>query len=207
MPGYTLAVFESRDAAREFIKSKYGYIAGSPRPDLRREPHGWRMPVAVKVVVAVKEVALMTLAAPSRDLQRHIRARPLQGYKAPRPKEIALHMAVADALRRYAKPDWRWSHFPAGEHRDVRTAAKLKAMGVQRGWPDFVLFDPSGRLHALELKRHGEGLNEDQKAFKDWCNAHGAPHWVVRSVDEAMVVLGEFGVLRIKLAAAGQAAE
>lgn len=55
MPGYTLAVFESRDAAREFIKSKYGYIA--TRPDLRREPHGWRMPVAVKVVVAVKEVA------------------------------------------------------------------------------------------------------------------------------------------------------
>ena len=35
---------------------------------------------------------------------------------APRPKEIALHMAVADILRRFSRPDWRWSHFPAGEH-------------------------------------------------------------------------------------------
>ena len=70
---------------------------------------------------------------------------------APRPKEIGLHMAVADLLRRFARSDWRWAHYPAGEHRDIRTAAKLKAMGVQRGWPDFILLDPSGRLHALEL--------------------------------------------------------
>ena len=27
-----------------------------------------------------------------------------------------------DILRRFARPDWRWSHFPAGEHRDVRVA-------------------------------------------------------------------------------------
>jgi hypothetical protein len=64
---------------------------------------------------------------------------------APRPKELALQMQVADLLRRFARTDWRWSHFPAGEHRDVRTAAKLKAMGVQRGWPDFILLDPAGR--------------------------------------------------------------
>ena len=95
-----------------------------------------------------------------------------------RPKEIALHMAVADILRRFAQPDWRWSHFPAGEHRDVRTAAKLKAMGVARGWPDFVLFDPFGCLHALELKRQGETLSEDQEAFEAWCIGRGVPHVV-----------------------------
>jgi hypothetical protein len=71
---------------------------------------------------------------------------------APRPLELQLHMAVADLLRRFARPDWRWSHFPAGEHRDVRTAAKLKAMGTQPGWPDLILFDPSGKLHALEYR-------------------------------------------------------
>src|SRR5271156_5557392 len=94
----------------------------------------------------------------------------------PRPKELALHMSVADILRRFARPDWRWSHFPAGEHRDVRTAAKLKAMGVQRGWPDFVLFDPTGRLHALELKREGETLTDDQEDFQTWCIARGVPN-------------------------------
>jgi hypothetical protein len=29
---------------------------------------------------------------------------------APRPKELALHIAVADLLRRFARPDWRWGH-------------------------------------------------------------------------------------------------
>lgn len=128
------------------------------------------------------------------------RARPRKA-KAPRPKEIALHMAVADLLRRFAKPEWRWSHFPAGEHRDVRTAAKLKAMGVQRGWPDFVLFDPSGRLHALELKRQGEGLTDEQKEFEAWC-AGGAPHEVARSIDDALAILTGWDVLRIKIARA-----
>jgi hypothetical protein len=78
----------------------------------------------------------------------------------PRPLELQLHMAVADLLRRFANPDWRWSHFPSGELRDIKTASKLRAMGLARGWPDFVLIDPSGRLHALELKRQGETLSD-----------------------------------------------
>jgi len=55
LKGYAVAVFENREVAREFIKLNFGYIA--TRPDLREEPHGWRMPVAVKVEVVVKEVA------------------------------------------------------------------------------------------------------------------------------------------------------
>lgn len=57
MKGYSTAVFENRESARDFIKSKYGYIAW--RPDLRREPHGWRTPIAVKVEVVIKEVATL----------------------------------------------------------------------------------------------------------------------------------------------------
>lgn len=140
----------------------------------------------------------MTLP-PLLALAQGRRARPRKA-KAPAPKEIELHMAVADVLRRFAKPDWRWSHFPAGEHRDVRTGAKLKAMGLQPGWPDFMLFDPSGRLHALELKRVGEVLDDDQEAFQEWCIARGVPHSVSQYVDEAVMVLDLWGVLRIKLA-------
>jgi len=42
-------LFRTRQAAREWIKTKYGYIA--ERPDLQAEPHGWRMPKAVKVKI------------------------------------------------------------------------------------------------------------------------------------------------------------
>jgi hypothetical protein len=42
---------------------------------------------------------------------------------------------------------------------------------------------------------------EDQRAFKDWCIAHGVPHFVVLTTDEALAVLSNWGVLRIRVAA------
>jgi hypothetical protein len=45
-------LFETRRAAREHIQLAYGYFA--ERPDLYAEPHGWRMPQAVRVVVSVE---------------------------------------------------------------------------------------------------------------------------------------------------------
>ena len=41
------ALFSTRKAAREWITKEYGYIRH--RRDLREEPHGWRMPRAVRV--------------------------------------------------------------------------------------------------------------------------------------------------------------
>jgi VRR-NUC domain len=112
-----------------------------------------------------------------------------------RPKEIAVHMAVADLLRRLARPEWKWSHFPAGEHRDIRTAAKLKAMGVQRGWPDFILISPTGKLHALELKRVGQSLTPEQQCFQEWCDKQAVPHAVARTILDAMRFLSAWGAL------------
>jgi hypothetical protein len=83
-----------------------------------------------------------------------------------RSKEIILHMTVAKVLRERCLPEWRWSHFPSGEYRDPRTSAKLKSMGLQRGWPDFLIFPPSGQIHALELKRIGETLSPEQAEFR-----------------------------------------
>ncbi len=128
------------------------------------------------------------------------RARPRKAV-APRAKEIELHMAVADVLRRFARPDWRWSHFPSGEARDERTGAKLKQMGLQKGWPDFLLFSPVvGQLHALELKRAGEDLTDEQQEFRTWCLDNAIPHAIAWTLDDAMAALGRFGVLRIKFA-------
>jgi len=49
----TPLVFRTREDARYYIRNEYGYI--KTRPDLRAEPHGWRMPKAVKVRVKLEE--------------------------------------------------------------------------------------------------------------------------------------------------------
>ena len=87
--------------------------------------------------------------------------------KAPRTaaKEIMLHIAVAKLLRDHCLPDWVWFHVPNGELRDVRTAAKLKRMGVKPGIPDFALVSPYGSVRFLELKRLGEKLSDAQEDF------------------------------------------
>jgi hypothetical protein len=46
---YARVLFASRAACRAWIEQEYGYI--KHRPDLRGEPHGWRLPVAVKVTI------------------------------------------------------------------------------------------------------------------------------------------------------------
>lgn len=44
-----IALFATRKQAREFIDREYGYIRA--RPDLRAEPHGWRIPKPARVTV------------------------------------------------------------------------------------------------------------------------------------------------------------
>ena len=47
------ALFDTRREAREWIAKGFGYI--KDRPDLRREPHGWKMPVPVRVRIEKEE--------------------------------------------------------------------------------------------------------------------------------------------------------
>ena len=44
-------LFRTRAEAREFIKKEYGYLAD--RPDLKREPHGWKIPIAIRVKITI----------------------------------------------------------------------------------------------------------------------------------------------------------
>lgn len=47
-------LFTSRQAAKDYIKRRYGYIA--IRKDLRVEPHCWRVPRAVRVKITLEIV-------------------------------------------------------------------------------------------------------------------------------------------------------
>lgn len=46
-------LFRTRARARAWIQEQYGYM--KHRHDLRRGPHGWRLPKAVRVTVKVEE--------------------------------------------------------------------------------------------------------------------------------------------------------
>ena len=109
---------------------------------------------------------------------------------------MQLHIAVVDMLTKLGDQKWRWTHFPAGEARDVRTGARLKRMGLRAGWPDFVMVAPGGRFHGLELKREGEQLTEAQSAFRLWAIAEGVRTTVVCTFDEAFATLSGWGAIR-----------
>lgn len=118
------------------------------------------------------------------------------------PSEFQIHCGVADALRMLARPGVLWSHFPSGESRDARTGAKLKHMGLQPGWPDFIIIVPGDdpwsrpRICFLELKTIRGRLSQTQQEFRDNAVAVGCRHSVARSVDEAVEVLSRWGAIR-----------
>lgn len=114
--------------------------------------------------------------------------------------EFATACAFADTLRRSARADWAWTHFPSGEQRTEATGARLKRMGLTPGWPDYLFVSPDGRLHCLELKRGTKGrLTDAQEAFRDGCLARGVPWRLARSYDEAIAAVVAWGVLKHKV--------
>lgn len=64
------------------------------------------------------------------------------------------------ALVRQFLPDLMFTALPLGEHRDKRTAAVLKTMGVNPGYPD--VFFPSLRAF-IEFKAPDGSLSDEQR--------------------------------------------
>ena len=118
----------------------------------------------------------------------------------PAPKEFELHVMVADTLRRWLSPDWKFTHIPNGELRSPSTGARLKRMGVIPGWPDFVLLSgDTGIAHFLELKRRGMGLSDEQADFADFCSHHGLPYAICDTFDSALTQLLTWGAVLDKV--------
>jgi hypothetical protein len=102
----------------------------------------------------------------------------------PKVKEVSLHMSAAAFLRRAWPEHLPWSHFPAGERRDAKTGAKLKAMGLAPGWPDFIFVLPNGQAAFLELKAPDGQLSDNQIEFRDRVLALHCGYATARSLDE-----------------------
>lgn len=124
------------------------------------------------------------------------RPKPVRPAHVPRSApEEAIQRAVVERLAWSARPGVAWTHMPAGEVRHPATAGRLKAMGVQAGWPDLLLVI-DGRLHGLELKRPGGRVSPAQQAAHVALRAAGATIEVAYGLDEALDVLAEWGVFR-----------
>jgi hypothetical protein len=124
--------------------------------------------------------------------------------KLPPAPEFALQCMVADILRRWLLPGWRFTHIPSGEERPSQlvkgkrvsfAAARLKRAGLMPGWPDLILLSPTALAHFLELKRRGRGLDDEQTDFARYCAAHGYPHAWTDRFDEAVETLKRWGAL------------
>ena len=115
--------------------------------------------------------------------------------------EFQLQVAAADFLA-WALPDnIIFTHIPMGEKRDKATAGKLRAMGVNPGWPDFEILIPDGVTLRIEMKGETGKLSEPQKAFFQRAKALGHPCYIARSVNQLQEILEYNGiVLRARMA-------
>jgi hypothetical protein len=117
-----------------------------------------------------------------------------------RPEEI-IHKTVVLHLLARAYPDVFFWHTPNGGKRHIAEAAKFKAMGVVAGIPDILILK-GGRLYALELKAPGGRLSPAQRLVGPRMEKCGATISVAKSIDEALVTLEYWGILKRSVASA-----
>ena len=124
-----------------------------------------------------------------------LKGRRQRGAAPPSAEELALHCAIADVLKRWCLPDWRYTHLPLGEDRSPATAAKLKRMGVTPGWPDFGFFHISGACCWIELKRRGGVASEAQQELAFFLMRAGHGYLLTHSFDDALNALRDWGIV------------
>lgn len=112
------------------------------------------------------------------------------------PTEHKLQVALLDYLRIAGRRDLHWFAVPNGGHRHIAEASRLKAEGVRSGTPDLCFMLEGGKVAWLEMKTARGTLSPAQKAFRDLAQRLGHQWGLARSVDEAIVLLTQWGVLR-----------
>lgn len=85
-------------------------------------------------------------------------------------------------------------HSPNGGWRNLREAARFKAMGTKAGFPDLFFCYPTGSVNGLfiELKTAKGRQSEAQKRWEDACTRVWYLYKIVRSFDEFVEVMTEY---------------
>ena len=109
--------------------------------------------------------------------------------------EEQIQIGVFQHLRARSMPGVVAWHTPNGGLRSKSEGGRFKAMGVMAGVPDIIAIN-NGTVHALELKHLKGRLSSAQKATLDAMELAGARVAVAYTLDEALVTLEAWGILR-----------
>lgn len=111
--------------------------------------------------------------------------------------EGPIHRSIIHYLRSTLPPSAIIHHSPnegvRGGARGKLDGIKRKAMGVQAGFPDILIFS-DGKGYCLEVKAEGGRLSPLQKIVKQNLEEQGIPYAVVRSIQDVRESLAEWGV-------------
>jgi len=110
--------------------------------------------------------------------------------------EIQRHVTAQLRLRRVL-----FCHVPNGSKAPPQYRAKLRALGLEAGAPDLLIFSgpDKERLQrpcALELKTEGGKLSTHQREFLDSLAKLGWSVRVAYGLDQALAFLREWGIVR-----------
>lgn len=103
--------------------------------------------------------------------------------------EFAIQIAVAKHLRMAEQVHGiRWMHCPNEGTRNKIAGARLKQAGMQRGFPDVVVFSKwlPGGMAAIELKTARGRPTPEQAAWIEFFVAQGCMAKVTRGLEETM---------------------
>lgn len=114
--------------------------------------------------------------------------------KPRRNDEYALHKAIVHYLHQVMP--WNLAFHPAnGERRDMKTAVRLKAMGVRPGVPDLVIPYGAGRMLWLEIKAPGGRASKAQREYINKLRNYGHTVAIVQSVEDVRLALSALSIV------------
>ena len=117
--------------------------------------------------------------------------------------ESNVQVSIVAFLRRSLPSNYRVISIPNGRFQaDPKTIARLKREGLTPGVHDLRVLRNDGWFASIEVKASAGKLSPEQIEWSDWLADGNSSQAVVRSLEEAIEALTEFGVpLRARVAA------
>lgn len=110
-------------------------------------------------------------------------------------EEEEFQIAVIDMLKTLALPGVVYWHVPNGGKRSIKTAARLKRMGVKAGVSDLHVVIPGRGFGVIELKAGKGSLRKEQRQFLADIAAAGSFAGTARTMDEVLFILNHWGAI------------
>ena len=109
--------------------------------------------------------------------------------------EMQIHKAVVSNLTQRGEANIFWFHPANGGKRSWSEGKSFKAMGVIAGVPDIILLK-GGEVFGLEIKSTTGRVQPSQRLVHAAMQEAGAKTAIVRGLDEALVTLEFWGIIK-----------